>query len=207
MQQHSDLLPTFFCIPDITGFTRLITTADVAFSNEVVPSLLRKMIDCNYLDMSVGEIEGDAVFFYRTGKLPSVNSVIKQCTLFYQCFQRYIKSIEQSDPDNYKAHLANGQLGLKIIIHYGNISTSNIKGRVKLIGEDVIIAHRLLKNSIIHNEYILFTNHYLQHIKATALHKLITWDKLKYGSENFDFIGEISYQYCSPPPLSSASLH
>jgi hypothetical protein len=195
MDQTQDLTPTFFCVPDITGFTKLMATADISFTKEIIPALLRKLLDNNILKMNVAEIEGDAIFFYRTGRLPNVTKVIQQCKVFYDAFSNYLESLKKVDEENYNKHLAKGQLGLKIIIHYGHINTSVIKGRTKLIGPDVIIVHKLLKNSIQDSEYILFTKDYLKRIKLDNLTSILDPKKLKKGKEVYEHIGKVKYSY------------
>jgi hypothetical protein len=196
MENKNGLEPAFFCVPDITGFTKFIATADINFTKEVIPALLRKLISCNILKMKIGEIEGDAIFFYKTGRLPSVGKVASQCKALYKTFSDFISSLQQNDPKNYELYLADSQLGLKIIIHYGQISTANIKGRIKLLGEDVIIAHKLLKNGVEDYNYILLTDKYLSKIKDRQnLNQWFHWEELRRGSEIYDYIGEVTYRY------------
>ncbi|MDP3468497.1 MAG: DUF2652 domain-containing protein [Daejeonella sp.] len=196
MEDKNGLEPAFFCVPDITGFTKFIATADINFTKNVIPALLRKLIECNILKMKIGEIEGDAIFFYKTGRLPSVGKVAEQCKIIYQTFSDFIGSVEQSDPENYDLYLADSQLGLKIIIHYGHISTANIKGRIKLLGSDVIIAHKLLKNAIEDYNYILLTDKYLSKIKDRQnLEQWFHWEKLRTGMEVYEYMGEVGYRY------------
>lgn len=196
MEKKKDIEQAFFCVPDITGFTKFIATADISFSSEVIPALLRKLIDCNILKMKIGEIEGDAIFFYKTGRLPAVGRVAEQCKNFYRCFSDFISSLEKEDPVNYNKYLADSQLGLKIIIHYGHISISNIKGRIKLLGEDVIIAHKLLKNQIEDYNYILLTDKYLSKIRDRQnLEQWFHWEKLHSGKESYEYIGDCGYRY------------
>lgn len=196
MNNNEGLVPAFFCVPDITGFTRFIATADINFTKEVIPALLRKLIDANITKMKVGEIEGDAIFFYKTGRLPAVSKVAEQCKIIYKTFSDFIQSVQESDPENYNLYLANSQLGLKIIIHYGNISVANIKGRTKLLGPDVIIAHKLLKNNIDEYNYVLLTDKYLAKIKdKNKLKELFHWEELRTGKEVYEYMGEVSYHY------------
>ncbi len=195
MDQKEESLKALFCVPDLTGFTQLIATADISFSKEIIPTLLRKLIDANILNLNIAEIEGDAIFFYRTGRLPAAKLIVKQCHVFYKAFADYILQIKKTHPEYYQKHLSDGELGLKIIIHYGDVSTANIKGRTKLLGQDVIIAHKLLKNKIKDSEYILFTENYLKKIRSTNAEALFSWAKFKEGSESYDFIGEVKYKY------------
>ncbi|HEY1009572.1 MAG: DUF2652 domain-containing protein [Daejeonella sp.] len=196
MENKDGTEPAFFCVPDITGFTKFIATTDVNFSREVIPALLRKLIDCNVLKMKIGEIEGDAIFFYKTGRLPAVGRVAAQCKALYKTFSDFIRSVKENDPENYELYLADSQLGLKIIIHYGDISIANIKGRIKLLGQDVIIAHKLLKNKVEDYNYILLTEKYLSKIKDREnLQQWFHWENIRTGSETYEFIGEVGYRY------------
>jgi hypothetical protein len=194
MDQDDNLTPAFFCVPDITGFTKLIASADINFTKEMIPAILRKLINANMLKMNVAEIEGDAIFFYKTGRLPTINRIIAQCKVFYEAFSNYIASLKITDEENYNKHLAHGELGLKIIVHYGKMSSSNIKGRTKLIGEDIIIVHKLLKNNVHEDEYILFSENYLKRIDLETITSL-NIKNLKEGQEVYDYIGTVKYRY------------
>lgn len=196
MDTNNDLIPAFFCVPDITGFTKFVANSDISFTKEVIPNLLRRLIESNILKMNVAEIEGDAIFFYKTGRLPPVNRVAKQCKLFYSVFSDFLEMLEKNDPENHERYLAGNQLGLKMIVHFGHVSTANIKGRTKLLGEDVIIAHKLLKNSIGASSYILLTEKYLANIRNKG--NLSMWfqvNELIPGVEQYDYIGEVKYHY------------
>ena len=195
MEKNEDIQGAFFCVPDITGFTKFIATSDLSFSSSFIPGLLRRLVNANIINLNVGEIEGDAIFFYRTGRLPSVSMVAKQCSRLFQTFHNYLKSVEKDDPENFARHLADGQMGLKIIIHYGEIMAANIKGRTKLIGQNVIIAHKLLKNGIKEGEYILMTEDYLSKVKGKDIRQWFPWGDVKEGSETYEYLGEIKYSY------------
>lgn len=192
-------VPVFFCIPDITGFTKFITsTDDPDFANRVITTVLNNVVAVNILDMSIAEIEGDAVFFYKTGRLPAINNVAKQCQLIYDTFVSTIKAFETSHPELYAKYLSKNQLGIKVVIHHGHINLAKIKGRTKLMGEDVILAHKLLKNSIEEPCYILLTNSYLDKLKDKKVVKnWFHWESLKKGKENYEHFGVIHYSYIS----------
>jgi len=197
--EEKSAAPVFFCIPDITGFTKFVTsTDDPQFANLVITTVLNKVVSVNILAMSIAEIEGDAVFFYKTGRLPAVNHVAKQCQLIYDTFLDTIAAFENSHFELYKKYLSNNQLGIKIVIHHGHINLAKIKGRTKLMGEDVILAHKLLKNSIADPCYILMTNSYLEKLKDKKVVKnWFHWESLKKGKENYEHFGVIHYSYIS----------
>jgi hypothetical protein len=190
----------FFCIPDLTGFTKFMTTADSDFAHRVISNILNKLVASNILEMNVAEIEGDAVFFYRTGRLPAISKVAKQCKLLFQVFNNVIDSYEQSEPENYQKYLSKNQLGLKIVIHHGKTTFSKINGKIKLLGEDVILVHKLLKNSIDIPCYILLTNSYIDKIKTKKIVKnWFNWEKLKNGKDKYDHFGTTYYSFIPLP--------
>ena len=48
-------------------------------------------------------------------------------------------------------------LSLKFVVHAGEFDVQNIGGRKELIGPDIIVATRLLKNSVPVREYVIAT--------------------------------------------------
>ena len=51
-----------------------------------------------------------------------------------------------------------GNLRLKFVAHVGEVATQTIRDRLKLVGIDVILVHRLLKNPVTVPEYVLLTD-------------------------------------------------
>ncbi len=192
-------VPVFFCIPDITGFTKFITSTDhTEFAHRVITTVLSEVVSANVLEMNVAEIEGDAVFFYKTGRLPAVKRVAKQCQLIYDTFNDTIAGFKESDPKLYDKYLSKNQLGIKIVIHRGRISLEAINGHIKLMGEDVILVHKLLKNSIKEPCYILLTNKYLENIRDKKIVKTwFHWEALKKGKDKYEHFGVTNYSYIS----------
>lgn len=52
----------FLFIPDITGFTRFISDRDFEHGQHIMAELLEVLIEANDLNLTVNEVEGDAVF-------------------------------------------------------------------------------------------------------------------------------------------------
>ena len=196
--KNNSSLPVFFFIPDLSGFTKFVTSADNDFVHQVIPALLNEIIAANFLKMKIAEVEGDAIFFYRIGRLPAINKVAQQCKVIHETFIDKIKSYETSHPEEYKKYLADEQLGIKIIIHYGITSLTKIEKRVKLLGEDVILVHKLLKNGITEASYILLTDNYILKLRdKKTVKNWFNWEKLRRGSENYEHFGLTSYSYIS----------
>ena len=87
-------------------------------------------------------------------------------------------------------------LGLKIILHFGyEIAPVQIGNRIKLLGEDVILAHRLLKNDIVFDEYILFSDALISHYRNRDIQSHLNWSELFTAKSNIDHLGEVGYDY------------
>ena len=194
--------PTLICIPDISGFTQFMSDTDIELSSIVIPSLLNKIIYANDIDLKVSEIEGDAVLFYRTGDLPPFDILIQQCRKFYVKFYEQLKVLKSKYKSHNDASNIPDILGLKIILHYSDaIGAVPIVKNIKLMGEDVIVAHRLLKNDIEKNEYLLLSNKLMDQYRDKAIERNFGWGELIDGDENYKHIGEIGYSYINLEPL------
>lgn len=189
------------CIPDISGFTEFMSATDSDISSRVIPSLLNKIIYSNNIGLKVSEIEGDAVLFYKTGDLPSVNKLVNQCVLFYKQFYKELDLLKNKHNDKLIVNIPE-TLGLKIILHYGqDVDIVQIGKHIKLIGEDVVIAHKLLKNDIPKNDYLLLSDELLKQYDLNDLNDEAYWSKLKKGGNIYEHLGEVNYTYIDLIPL------
>ena len=188
--------PTLICIPDISGFTQFMSNFDFELASRVVPSLLNNIIYSNEIGLKVSEIEGDAVLFYHSGPLPKLGDLINQCKYFYTEFYKQLDVLKQKHNEKEGSEQIPAILGLKIILHFGQeIGLVNIDKRIKLIGEDVIAAHKLLKNDIPLDEYVLFSHELMAQYKNADLDDGIDWGTIKEGFINDDHLGDIKFHY------------
>ena len=195
--------PTLVCIPDISGFTQFMREANFDLSSQVIPALLNEIIYSNILELKVSEIEGDAVLFFRNGDLPDASALIAQCKSFYTDFYARINKLYKKHKSQEDADIISKVLGLKIILHYGEeIAMVPIGNRIKLMGEDVISAHRLLKNNIDIDEYILISDSLYQNYDPEKIKEAFDWGTLKQDSIEVEHLGTINYHYIDLTPLS-----
>lgn len=195
-------LPTLLCIPDISGFTQFMSDTDFELSSKVIPSLLNNIIYSNEIGLKISEIEGDAVLFYRSGELPPFDELISQCKLFYTQFYKQLETLRKKYSSKKDAVKIPDILGLKIVLHFGKeIGVVPVGKMIKLMGEDVIIAHRLLKNDIPIKEYILISDELISNYKKTAKDGQFEWAELKKSHIEVDHVGTINFHYIDLAPL------
>jgi len=139
---------------DISGFTKFVKQIDPHVGVHVIHELLNTIITQNEFELHVNEIEGDAVLFYKIGQPLTMRQIIHQFESMSASFHEKLTS--------FNPVLREHNLSLKMIVHYGAFSVYQIDGFTKLYGIPVIEAHRLLKNSIGGNHYLLVTQEYLK---------------------------------------------
>ncbi|GGG27660.1 DUF2652 domain-containing protein [Hymenobacter glacieicola] len=193
--------PALLLIPDISGFTRFIEESGSLQAPFLVADLLEILIEANTLNLQVNEIQGDAVLFYRLGPPPSVAELVRQCRRIYLDFQNYLRIVARDTGSELAAALHELALTLKIVVHYGRVSVARIREYTKLMGRDVIVVHRLLKNNITGSEYILLSEGYLATQDPAALQQAFSWTRLLPGATYYEHLGETPYHYASLSPL------
>ena len=193
--------PALLCIPDISGFTRFIQESGSRWAPFLIADLLEILIEANTLDMQVSEIQGDAILFYRLGPPPPVAQLVAQCRRIFLDFQNYLRLVERDADSELGAALRGYELTLKIVVHYGRVSVAQIRQHTKLMGRDVIVVHRLLKNNVMGSEYALFSDDYLRTQPPAAVARSFTWTRLLHGATTYDYLGRIRYRYAHLTPL------
>ncbi|MBC8433724.1 MAG: DUF2652 domain-containing protein [Desulfobacterales bacterium] len=187
-------------IPDISGFTKFVTKCEINHTNHIISNLINIILDSNPLDLKVSEIEGDAVLFYFKGMPPKKEEIIQQSKRMFIDFHTNLKAMERNFFCKSGSCTTASNLTLKFIVHYGVCKEVPIHNSPKLMGSDVILAHKLLKNNIPEREYILLSEKYLKSQQS----KLIIeedWVDIKSNIENFENFGEIRTKYIPLSPL------
>lgn len=142
-------------IPDISGFTELVRSTDLATGNAITCELLTTLTQANVLGMEIAEIEGDAIFFFKWKSMPAVDELYEQFERMKSAFDCKVAAVQAK----YGITL---DLQLKAIAHYGAMTGFSVQGFQKLYGEVVIEAHRLLKNKVPGRSYLLVTDELME---------------------------------------------
>lgn len=148
-------------IADIGGYTEYMSTHRMSLAHAEVNTgrLLEKVIDAAP-GLELVEIEGDAAFLYRpvVSEEPEVLTaeVQRLAGAMHAAFHREREYVARNlCPCKGCKEAAN--LTLKFVAHVGDVATQTIRQRTKLVGIDVILVHRLLKNPIAVREYVLLS--------------------------------------------------
>ncbi len=151
-KQHS-----FIFLPDISGFTEFVSHTEVEHSKHIIAELLELLIDNEELGLTLAEIEGDALFYYKTENVPSPQELMNQVEKMYVKFHSHLKLYETQRICKCGACRTATNLTLKFIAHAGPLDFIQIKDQRKPYGKEVITAHRLMKNTITIDDYLLLS--------------------------------------------------
>ena len=74
-----------YFIPDISGFTKFVTSTEIEHSRHIISELLELLIDANILGLKLVEIEGDALFMYTTDdqSMKELLNNLKKCLTIF----------------------------------------------------------------------------------------------------------------------------
>ncbi len=147
-------------IADIGGYTRFMKLHRVNLTHAqlTVAALLEAVID-QAGPLELVKLEGDAAFFWL--KAPTGQAWSELASVFARMRSAFVgkrdtlisermcscESCEQID-----------RLRLKFVAHEGEVAEQRVKQFIELAGVDVILVHRMLKNDVPVNEYVLFTD-------------------------------------------------
>ncbi|MGC4034552.1 MAG: DUF2652 domain-containing protein [Chitinophagaceae bacterium] len=179
-------------IPDISGFTEFMTTTELNHSSHAINILIDAMLKAIGDEYEVAEIEGDAVLLIKKGPAPSKKEIEEICLKIFNAFHFQRKWMQQYTICPCGACQAIINLTLKFVAHHGPLAEITIGKFVKHSGPEMIVAHRLLKNSINNNEYLLMTEKLLS--QSTDITGIADMEWIS-SSDEYASIGKVDYRF------------
>jgi len=154
----------FLVLADISGYTRFMKshTTSLLHAEAIITDLLEAVIDHAQFPLTLSKLEGDAVFLYaimddESKASAAAQDILRQVTAFFDAFRAKERALIACNSCRCEACSNIGELKLKVFLHVGETVIKKIRQFEELGGEDVILIHRLLKNTIPSKEYVLLT--------------------------------------------------
>jgi hypothetical protein len=179
-------------IPDISGYTEFLTKTELVHSSHIINELLEAILAANDNDFVLSEVEGDALLLYRKGTPIEADALVRQCVGMFESFHKQIKIIERDSLCQCGACKTASNLSLKFIAHHGTVQEIKVMQFTKCSGLDMVVAHRLLKNRIPSDEYILVTPSCFEVASLEQAPGALAWER---SSEEYPAIGTVQYQH------------
>ena len=184
----------YLVLADISGYTSYLAGVELDHAHEILTDLLEVIVGKFQSVLTIGKLEGDAVFAYvPESKVPRGETLLELVESTYFAFRDRITSSRRHTTCQCRACQGMNSLDLKFIIHHGDYIVQNVMGIRELVGSDVNLAHRLMKNHISEatgwHAYTLLTQKSLDHlgVRPAQLHERI---------ESYEHLGETkTYSY------------
>src|SRR5438093_6597725 len=145
----------FIVLGDVSGYGEFIATTELEHSREILGELLSTLCECSPGKLNIAQLEGDAVFWLCGEDAPDLVDLLKEKFVEYH---RRLRFMTLATTCPCRACAAIGALSLKFVVHRGSWVRQRIAGNDHFVGDDLVLAHRLLKNRVPSNEYILLTD-------------------------------------------------
>ena len=180
----------YFVIADISGYTSFLAGVELDHAQDIIADLMDTVVKGLRPPFRLAKFEGDAAFVYAaTAKIDGsmLQDIIESA---YFTFRRRLRDIRQASVCECKACAAMGDLDFKFVAHHGEMVKQKMGGREELAGRDVIVVHRLLKNTVSEKvgdrAYALYSDACVQMVGIDpAAHGLVE------HHETIDIIGDI----------------
>jgi len=147
-------------IADIGGYTKFMKLhrLSLAHSQDITGRLLNAIIKAAP-GLELVEVEGDAAFFYAPGAGTGAASktATERALAMHRAFhaqQEYMIACNMCSCDGCTQA---GKLKVKFVAHIGEALAQRVGRKRQLVGLDVILVHRMLKNSVPIPEYLLMS--------------------------------------------------
>ena len=179
-------------IADISGYTKYLTGVELDHSTDILADLINTIVDQMRGVFTLAKLEGDAIFAYAADPtdLSEGPSLVTSIEGTYFAFRHRQSVIDRATSCTCDACSKIPTLDLKFVVHHGSYVVHEVAGSRELVGPDVIVAHRLLKNDVKSkhglNGYAFFSGHCAERygLDTTAL-------TLRPHIEDYDDVGQI----------------
>ena len=153
--------PTCFLIADISGYTGYLADVELEHAQDILADLIGAVVTSLRPYFRLAKLEGDAAFTFASVERIDGTMLLDTIERCYFGFRRRRRDVRQATSCECNACVRIPDLNLKFVVHHGVAIQQKVAGRQELLGSDVIVVHRLLKNEVVEQPgieaYALFT--------------------------------------------------
>jgi hypothetical protein len=162
----------YLILADISGYTSFVARTEIEHAGMALSYLLETIVEKMDDLLIIAKLEGDAVFAYiEDEKLEDCRQLLGLIDQTYLAFRDRALALHSQATCPCRACQALPTLDLKLILHHGDFVLQQVAGIRDLLGTDVNLIHRLLKNGVAESTgwkgYALFTDQALESMKCS----------------------------------------
>jgi len=148
-------------IADISGYTRYISRVEIDHAQDILADLLGTVVTSLRPTFRLSKLEGDAAFCFAPADTLDGSTLLDTVEHCYFRFRRRRRDVQQATSCECAACLRIPELNLKFAAHHGQAVRQRVADHDELLGADVVLVHRLLKNAVVErlgvSAYLLLT--------------------------------------------------
>jgi len=139
----------YLILADISGYTSFLAKVELEHAHEILTDLLEVIVDKFKSLLTISKLEGDAVFAYvDETKITRGEILLELIENTYMAFRQRRDTSNRATTCTCRACQSMPSLELKFFVHCGDYVIQHIAGIQELVGSDVNLVHRLMKNHI-----------------------------------------------------------
>jgi uncharacterized protein YndB with AHSA1/START domain len=184
LMQHGYLI-----LADISGYTSYVAATELEHAQAILGELLEVIIGRTTSLMTLSKLEGDAVFTYAPeSRVERGETLLELVESTYVAFRDKVDVMRRHTTCECNACRAIPTLDLKFIVHHGDYIVQHVAGISELVGSDVNLVHRLLKNHVSEQTgwrgYLLCT-------QASLAHMGLPPEGMHDMTESYEHLGDV----------------
>jgi hypothetical protein len=141
--------PACLLIADISGYTAYLAGVELDHAEDILADLMGTIVSALRPSFRLAKLEGDAAFTFALSEKVDGSLLLDTIERCYFGFRRRRHDVRQATSCECNACIRIPDLNLKFVVHHGTILRQRVAGREELLGPDVILVHRLLKNDVV----------------------------------------------------------
>ncbi len=149
MLSSSAAQPTCMLIADISGYTSYLAGVELDHAQDILADLIGTVVTALRPNFRLAKLEGDAAFTFAPAEKVDGSLLLDTIERCYFGFRRRRRDVRQATACECNACVRIPDLNLKFVVHHGLALRQKVAGREELLGGDVILVHRLLKNDVV----------------------------------------------------------
>jgi hypothetical protein len=181
----------YLVIADITGYTSFLSDTELEHAQDSLRSLLELLVNHTKEPLRISRLEGDAVIsFALDDTFIRSQTLLENIETTYVAFRQAQQWMRLNTTCDCMACKNIPNLDLKFLVHYGEFMLQDIGPYTELIGPEVNLSHRLLKNTITEATEIKAYTAFTQ-AAVDALEIEGQADRLVVHRESDEYLGEV----------------
>jgi uncharacterized protein YndB with AHSA1/START domain len=182
----------YLLIADITGYTMYLSQSELDHAEGTLAALLELLVDHTRPPLVISRLAGDAVISYGLrDNFFQGQTFLEMIENTYVTFRKAIERMALNNTCQCNACANVSSLDLKFFVHFGTFARQRISDHDELVGSDVNLIHRLLKNQVSEitgsRAYTLYTEAAIRQLGLEGLSTAMT-----PHAEAYEHLGEVN---------------